>query len=434
MRTILSLPTALFCASLFAQTPYFPPSTGNTWETTDPASLGWCTDQIPPLLQLLEDNDTKAFILLKDGRIAIEHYFGTFTQDSSWYWASAGKSLTAFLVGMAQEDGLLDINAPSSNYLGTGWTSLTPEQETAITVRHQLTMTTGLDDSGDLDCTAPACLTYLAEPGTRWSYHNAPYTRLDGVIEGATGQSLNAYLFNNLTLQTGIAGLYLQVGQNNVFFSKARAMARFGLLAQNNGTWNTTPILGDQTYFTAMTTPSQTMNPAYGYLWWLNGNEGFMVPGVQFLFPGSFMPNAPMGTYNAMGKNGQFINVVPDQGLVLVRMGNAPNDGASVPFLFNDEIWELLNAVICTGTGIGERATGNVQLFPNPASDRIAIQLDPALGHGTITLTDAMGRALRMERTTDDRVVLDVSGLAPGSYCAVVHGKEGTQAVRFVRE
>lgn len=349
-RTLLYL--AFAPVATLAQNSYFPPLLGNTWESVDPASLGWCTDQIPPLLELLDDNDTKAFILLKDGRIAIEHYFGTFTQDSSWYWASAGKSLTAFLVGMAQEDGLIDINVPSSTYLGTGWTSLTPEQELAITVRHQLTMTTGLDDSGDVDCTTPDCLTYLAAPGTRWSYHNAPYTLLDGVIEGGTGQNLNNYLFSNLSLQTGITGLYIQVGQNNVFFSKARSAARLGLLALNNGTWNNTSILGDQAYFTAMTTPSQTLNPAYGYLWWLNGDDGFMVPGLQFLFPGSFMPNAPLDTYNAMGKNGQFINVVPDQGLVLVRMGNAPGNGALVPFLFNDRIWEYLNAVMCVGTAV----------------------------------------------------------------------------------
>lgn len=133
--------------------------------------------------------NSKAFLVLKDGRIVIEHYFGTFTQDSLWYWASAGKSLTAFLVGKAQEEGFLDINDPSSDYLGAGWTSCTPLQEGAITVRNQLTMTTGLDDgTGDTDCTDPACLQYLARPGTRWAYHNAPYTMLDGVISMRPGK------------------------------------------------------------------------------------------------------------------------------------------------------------------------------------------------------------------------------------------------------
>ncbi len=432
MKTITLLFSLIVGVPLSAQDLYFPPVTGNTWESVDPATLGWCTDSIPALLDLLEDNDTKAFLLLKDGRIAIEHYFGTFTADSSWYWASAGKSLTAFLVGMAQEDGLLDINTPSSNYLGTGWTSLTTEQEQAITVRHQLTMTTGLDDSGDPYCTTPACLTYMAPPGTRWSYHNAPYTLLDGVLEEATGQNLNSYLLGNLTVQTGISGLFIQVDQNNVFFSKARSMARFGLLAQNNGTWNTTPILADQAYFTAMTTPSQALNPAYGYLWWLNNPDGYMVPGVQFQFPGLFLSHAPVGTYNAMGKNGQFINVVPDQGLVLVRMGNAPGDGAMVPFLFNNDIWEKLNNVLCMGTGVNEAVERTMELFPNPATDRLEVQLNG--NTGTLHLLDGTGRTLRTERTTGQRVQLDVAGLAPGSYFVVLRGEEGTQTARFVRE
>ena len=69
-----------------AQTSYFPPPVaGSAWETTDPAVLGWCTDRIDSLYDFLDTNGTKAFILLYQGRIVLEHYSGTFTQDSSWY-------------------------------------------------------------------------------------------------------------------------------------------------------------------------------------------------------------------------------------------------------------------------------------------------------------------------------------------------------------
>jgi hypothetical protein len=94
--------------TIHAQTPlYFPPTTGTTWETITPQSLNWCTDKVDSLYNFLGSRDTKAFIVLKNGRIVLEKYYGTFTQDSAWYWASAGKTLTAFLAGIAQQDGLI---------------------------------------------------------------------------------------------------------------------------------------------------------------------------------------------------------------------------------------------------------------------------------------------------------------------------------------
>ena len=111
---IISLFQLCITFNLSSQSTYFPPTTGNNWETTDPASLGWCTDQIPNLYNYLETSNSKGFLVLKDSKIVIEKYFGTFTQDSSWYWASAGKSLTAFLIGQAQQQALLNIEDRAS--------------------------------------------------------------------------------------------------------------------------------------------------------------------------------------------------------------------------------------------------------------------------------------------------------------------------------
>lgn len=395
-----------------AQDIYFPPVVGGTWETVDPASLGWCTEEIPALLDLLGENNTKAFIVLKDGRIAIEQYYGTFTQDSSWYWASAGKSLTAFMVGKAQEQGFLDIDEPSNTYLGAGWTSCTPTQEDAITIRHQLTMTTGLDDGvPDLDCTDPACLQYLADPGTRWSYHNAPYTKLDGVIAAATGQGLNGYVYNTLGQTTGMLGLYLPVGSNNVFFSTPRSMARFGLIAMNEGNWNGTQIL-NTTYFNEMVTPSQVLNNSYGYLWWLNGQSSFMAPGSQIVFPGELMPNEPADAYNALGKNGQFINVVPSEGIVLIRMGNIPDDNFPVPVLFNNDIWAYMNEIFCTPTSVPSVDQDGITVFPTIASDQLNVNTNGRpVSAVEIAATDGHKVTAILQNGT-----IDVSRLAAGSY------------------
>lgn len=373
--------TGLFCLflsviSVTAQSYYFPPKTGNHWETIEPSTLGWCTEKIDPLYDYLESIHSKAFIVLKDGKIVLEKYFGTFTQDSLWYWASAGKSLTSFLVGLAQQEGYLSIQDTTSHYLGTGWTSCSQEQEDKISIWNQLTMTSGFDDGvPDNYCTLPSCLICLADPGTRWAYHNAPYTLLDGVIAAATAQPLNQYLYQKLTLPTGLSGLFVPSGYNNVFFSKPRSMARFGLLMLNHGVWEGDSIMTDTSYFRQMITTSQQLNLSYGYLWWLNGKESFMVPGLQYVFMGSWALNAPDDMYAALGKNGQFLNVVPSQNLVLVRMGNAPGDG-DVPFLYNDTIWQKLNEVMCSATIVRRNPDNNglPAIIPNPASDKFKVE------------------------------------------------------------
>jgi CubicO group peptidase (beta-lactamase class C family) len=332
---------------------YFPPVGSATWASVTPASLGWNTNEIPELLNLLETNGTRAFILLKDGKIAMEVYFGQniletgpFTQSSNWYWASAGKTLTAFLTGIAQEEGYLNIQNKTSDYLGTGWTNLSPAQENAITVWHQLTMTSGLDDGvADNHDFAPESLLYKADPGTRWAYHNAPYTLLDAVIANATGDSFDNYFNQKLRNPIGMDGLWSWINNDHVYFSTARSMARFGLLILNKGKWGENLIMSDKNYFNAMVNTSQDINKSYGYLWWLNGKESFMVPEIQFEFQGSFNPNAPPDMISGIGKNGQYVSIVPSKNIVLVRMGDNP-DEALVPFLFLDDIWEKLNLII----------------------------------------------------------------------------------------
>ena len=117
MKKILLISLFIVFSQISKAQLYFPPTTGNSWDTLSPSSLGWCQDKIDTLLNFLDSKNTKAFIVLKDGKIVIEHYFDTFTVDSLWYWASAGKSLTSFLVGMAKQDGFLNLSDSTSQWL-----------------------------------------------------------------------------------------------------------------------------------------------------------------------------------------------------------------------------------------------------------------------------------------------------------------------------
>jgi CubicO group peptidase (beta-lactamase class C family) len=224
MKKLLLLLTLSLPLTLFTQTLYFPPTVGSTWDTLSLASQGWCQTKVDSLYDYLEVSNSKAFILLKDGKIVLEKYFGTFTQDSLWYWASAGKTLTGFTVGIAQQEGHLSIEDTTSDHIGVGWTSATPQQEEKITIRHQLTMTSGLDElaAGDPNCTLPSCLPYLADAGTRWAYHTGVYTLLDSVIESATGMTLNGYINQKIKIPTGMTGAFFPSGYNNLFVSKPR--------------------------------------------------------------------------------------------------------------------------------------------------------------------------------------------------------------------
>jgi CubicO group peptidase (beta-lactamase class C family) len=328
-------------------TPYFPPIGNGTWETKTPASLGWNETELNNLYSYLQQKNTKAFLILKDGRIAAEKYFGNFTADSNWYWASAGKTMTAFVVGIAQQEGLLNINNKTADYLGTGWTSAPLAKEALITVRHQLTMTTGLDDAvqPDNDCTLPACLQYKADAGTRWAYHNGPYTILEKVVEAATGTTYNNYFQQKIRDRIGMNGLWIKTGFNNVYYSTPRSMARFGLLLLKKGQWENTTVL-NETYFKSQVNSSQSINPSYGYLTWLNGKPSYMLPTLQASFNGSLTPNAPADMFAALGKNDQKIYVVPSQNIVVVRIGESAGNVQLATSSFDNELWGKLKAVI----------------------------------------------------------------------------------------
>jgi len=406
----------LFFQHLTAQSIYFPPSTGNTWETISPQTLGYCQPKIDSLFKFLEQNNSKAFILMKDGKIVLEKYFGTHTASTPWQWASAGKTITSFMIGIAQQEGYLSIKDPTSEYIGKGWTNCTPQQEDKITIWNQLTMTSGLNDKvPDHYCTLDTCLNYLAEPGTRWAYHNGPYTLLDSVIEKATGKTLNSYTNQKLKIPTGITGMFYKVGFNNVYFSTARSMARFGSLILNKGNWNGNQIMTDKAYFNDMVNTSQNLNNAYGYLWWLNGKQSFMIPTLQTVFPGYFCPNAPTDMISAIGSGGQFLNVVPSQNLVWLRMGEDPGS-SNVPFLFNDAIWEYINDLDCSTSDIEEgNLAEQVQIYPNPANEELTVSSKNE-SLGKIILLDELGQTIKEIDTKEKSYRFNVSEIRSGIY------------------
>lgn len=322
----------------------FFPTTDNTWETTSMSSLGWNEAAFGELKTFLADKHTRSFMMLVNGRIVAEEYFNGHTASTTWPWNSAGKTLVASAVGIAQQNGLLNINSKASQYLGTGWTSETEAKENLITVKHLLTMTSGINDEKEL--IIKSNLTYLADAGTRWSYHNV-FQKLMDVVAAASNQEFEPYFNTVLKNKLGMEGFWNYGTIYKIYNSNTRSMARFGILALNKGKWNGEQIL-NEAYFNQCISSSQTINPSYGYLWWLNGKTSYMVPGEQTVFEGPLVPDAPADMYAAMGAEDQRIYVVPSANLVVIRMGDAsdPQNPSFAVSGFDNALWQKINAVI----------------------------------------------------------------------------------------
>jgi CubicO group peptidase (beta-lactamase class C family) len=340
-----------------SETMYFPPLTGNTWETKSLADLSWNPTAATTLIDYLNEKHTKGFIILVNGRIVMENYFNGHSATDNWYWASAGKTLTSTMTGIAQEEGYLNINNKVSDYIGTGWTSEPLAKENLISCKHLLSMSSGLDDlfndnntlpntdMSDDDCVSPDCLVYSSDAGTRWGYDNV-YVKLQEVVESQlpVGQNWSSYFNAKLRDRIGMNGAWIQSNNNSVYWSTTRSMARFGLLALNNGTWNGTQII-NATYFNEATNTSQNINLAYGYLWWLNGKASYHLPKSQFQFTGSIIPSGENDMFMALGKNDQKIYVIPSKKMVVIRMGDAADTENAALSDFDEILWQKIKAL-----------------------------------------------------------------------------------------
>jgi len=406
---LLVLCTAV--SSVFAQL-YFPPKDSDDWETTAPESLNWCSDSINALYDFLDEKNSKAFIVLKDGKIVLEKYFNDLGPDSFWYWASAGKALRATLLGIAQREGALSLDDKVSDHIDTGWTNCCLDKENLVQVRHLLTMSSGLDDRvADPYCTDDTCLRYLANAGTRWAYHNAPYNLTRDVLESATGENLNRFTRTRILNLTGMDGFWLPSGYNTIFWSTARSMARFGLMTLNGGDWGVQPVLADTNYFKAMTTRSQEINKSYGYLWWLNGQETHMLPGTQVVFNGSIVPSAPDDMYAGLGANDQKVYVVPSQNMVVVRLGNDAGQSMFALSSFDNDLWRRIADLECKPGHVTNNPIPGIKIYPQPAERILNIEIS---GN-----PDFEGRILDMngrEVLNFSQRKVDLSSLASGSY------------------
>ncbi|MDP2859727.1 MAG: serine hydrolase [Bacillota bacterium] len=311
---------------------YYYPKT-DVWEKVSPQNLGWDAQKLRETLEFARANNSTALVVLHKGKIVDEEYWQQWGARSKANIASAAKGMMSTLIGIAQQQGKLKLDDFVSGYLGNGWSNAPLEKEQVITIRHLLTMTSGLDHR----------LEYEAAPGTKWLYNTLAYHKLMGVVEKATRKTINAFSAEVLFGPLGMSDSRWFTGSVT---ASARDMARFGLMILGRGTWAGRQIV-EEAYLGAALDTSQDLNHSYGYLWWLNGKDSVVTPGVPLLVRRSLVPEAPADLVAALGMGDKKIYVVPSLDLVVVRHGTAANDAtarAGTPF--DSGLWKLLMGAV----------------------------------------------------------------------------------------
>jgi CubicO group peptidase (beta-lactamase class C family) len=306
---------------------------GADWATIKPAAVDMDEVQLQAVVKYALEQKTLGVLVLRAGKIVAEGYAQGWGVDKTHNLASATKSMTSILVGMALDDGKFKGLDQSIADFAPAWKGTDKE---AIQLWHFLSMTTGLNHRGaGLSRRGDQFETGLkmpltAKPGEVWAYNTNAYHMLFRLLEKATGENLEAYSQRKLFGPLGMehpGWIKAQAGGVTNYHSvqcSVRDLARFGLFALRGGKWGDKQLVSEQ-YFRQATSPSQKLNPAYGFLWWLNNPEAAAVSrrvARQLLFPG-----APCDLFAAMGNEGQIALIVPSLDLVVVRLGDSPQDG-----------------------------------------------------------------------------------------------------------
>ncbi|MEW9573234.1 serine hydrolase domain-containing protein [Rhodanobacter sp. Si-c] len=296
--------------------------------------------------------NTKAIVVLHDGRLIAERYAPGYGPDTPIWAHSLTKSLTSALIGILVREGRLRLEQPAPV---AGWRS-PGNPHHAITIDQLLRMDSGLPFDETDDALNPfARMAFLERdmagyaaqmppahaPGTVWGYSNLGYVLLGRMVTDATGgNAVNAERFarRELFAPLGMAHTVMQADADGTLigssgsYGTARDFARFGQLYLDDGMVDGKRILpeGWVAY-----SHSQTLDTGYGAGFWLNVKNDTRVPVWDAPWG---MPQLPKDMYYARGAFGQYVVIVPSERLVVVRMG--------ISLDYGDDTGDLVAAVI----------------------------------------------------------------------------------------
>ena len=274
------------------------------------------------LEKLNHQTGTVAFVIIKNDSIWNETYYENYTKDSKSNSFSMAKSIVTAALGKAIQEGKIkSLDQKVSDY----FPEFKEGKSAAMTVGDLASMASGLNwDESYYDPFSITTRAYFYDnlnsvilglkasdsPGQSYKYLSGNTQLLGMCIQKATGETLSSYVSKAFWKPMGAENeAYWQTDAENgtekafcCIASNARDFARFGKLYLQNGKWNGKQIL-DSSYVAKSVTPRFKESPQYGYGWWLceyNNKKVFYM----------------------RGHLGQYVIVVPEDELIMVRLGH----------------------------------------------------------------------------------------------------------------
>ncbi len=262
--------------------------------------------------------------------------------DRPWRVYSMTKSIVSLVTGIAQDEGLINLDDHVSRYVPE-WAS---GESSEVTIRHLLTMTSGrtwtpqLDDEmvslADNQSVFACAVGQSGKAGGVWQYDNMAAQVLEPVLTAALGRDIEAFARERLFEPLGLSTISWERDRSHNLLTYAGITASgadvgaLGQLVLNQGVANGRQLV-PSAFLAEATGVGSAINPAYGFLWWINV-DGYVYDGGRAVgldhddVPrnGRLVPGAPADTIWSLGWGSQMMTIIPSLGVVALRLGRRP--------------------------------------------------------------------------------------------------------------
>ena len=294
-----------------------------------------------------------SIMILKHGQVVFEKWFNGQTAETPHAMHSVSKTFTATAVGLAINEGKLNITDPVVKFFPDKLPAEQSENLKAMTVRDLLTMTCGHDEEPnsmrkDSIDWVQAFLAWPVKhkPGEYYLYNSFGTYMLSAIVQKVTGEKLIDYLDTRLFQPLHIARTEWEESPQGIncggwgLSLKTEDMAKMGQLFLQQGKWNGKQIvpaewLKEMSSYQVPSAPSGTrfedlekagLNKdnnewvqGYGYQMWICRHNAFRADGYA----------------------GQYIIIFPDRDAVLVL-----TTSSSLYQPYMDLIWKYLLPIL----------------------------------------------------------------------------------------